>query len=301
MVGLPYISVLMTAYNREKYIAEAIESVLASTYKNFELIIVDDHSEDKTVEIVRGFEKKDPRIKVFINDETLGDYPNRNKAASYAKGKYLKYVDSDDYIYPWGLEVMVTMMEQFPNAGWGLCTLAQDLYINKPFPIELTPKMTYEYDYFGPGLFSKAPISSIIRKDVFLKAGGFCALRMVGDFEMWHRLAQKFNVLLMPDGIIWYRKHDKQEMNHYRKYLRSYEKIMITYLTDPNCPLSREQVKKILRGRKLKMFKQIFHYIFRFDLHNSYESFMLLLCNFMYKRTVLPAQHKAAGNSEIQN
>ena len=59
----PLVSVLMTAYNREKYIAEAIESVLASTYKNFELIIVDDCSKDKTVEIARRYAKKDQRIK----------------------------------------------------------------------------------------------------------------------------------------------------------------------------------------------------------------------------------------------
>ena len=64
----PLVSVLMTAYNREKYIAEAIESVLASTYTNFELIIVDDCSTDKTVEIAKSYEVKDNRIKVYIND-----------------------------------------------------------------------------------------------------------------------------------------------------------------------------------------------------------------------------------------
>ena len=63
----PLVSVLMTAYNREKYISEAIESVLSSTFKNFELIIVDDGSVDNTVKIARGYELKDSRIKVFTN------------------------------------------------------------------------------------------------------------------------------------------------------------------------------------------------------------------------------------------
>ena len=85
----PLVSVLMTSYNRENYIAEAIESVLASTYKNFELIIVDDRSKDRTVEIARSYESKDDRVKVYINEKNLGDYPNRNKAASYAKGFYI--------------------------------------------------------------------------------------------------------------------------------------------------------------------------------------------------------------------
>ena len=91
---VPLVSVLMTAYNREKYIAEAIESVLASTYSNLELIIVDDCSKDNTLQIATNYQAKDDRIKVYKNEKNLGDYPNRNKAASYAKGKYLKYVDS---------------------------------------------------------------------------------------------------------------------------------------------------------------------------------------------------------------
>ncbi|MGN6475677.1 MAG: glycosyltransferase family 2 protein, partial [Flavipsychrobacter sp.] len=146
----PLVSVLMTSYCREKYIANAIESVLASTYVNFELIIVDDGSTDKTVEIAQSYAAKDKRIKFFVNEKNLGDYPNRNRAASLASGKYLKYVDSDDYIYPHGLQVLVSMMEANPEAGWGLCSLIQD--IRQPFPLLLSPKEAYEYNYDGPGL-----------------------------------------------------------------------------------------------------------------------------------------------------
>jgi glycosyltransferase involved in cell wall biosynthesis len=67
----PLVSVLMTAYNREKYIAEAIQSVLSSSYTNFELIIVDDRSSDRTVEIARSFEKRDSRIRVYVNEQNL--------------------------------------------------------------------------------------------------------------------------------------------------------------------------------------------------------------------------------------
>ena len=74
------LSVLMTAFNREDYITEAIESVLSSTYKNIELIIVDDKSTDTTVKIIRQYQIKDERIKLFINEINIGDYPNRNKA-----------------------------------------------------------------------------------------------------------------------------------------------------------------------------------------------------------------------------
>src|SRR5258705_9727856 len=94
----PFVSVLMTAYNREKYIGEAIKSVLASGYTNFELIIVDDCSGDNTVTIAKTFEQRDARIKVYVNEKNLGDYPNRNKAAGYENGEFIMYLDSDDPI-----------------------------------------------------------------------------------------------------------------------------------------------------------------------------------------------------------
>jgi glycosyltransferase involved in cell wall biosynthesis len=206
----PLVSVLMTAYNREKYIAEAIESVMASTYQNWELIIVDDQSKDRTVEIAHSYSANDQRIKVYVNEQNLGDYPNRNKAASYAQGKYLKYVDADDMIYPYGLEQLVFYMEQFPEAGYGLCSLDQDK--GRIFPFQLSPYEAYHRHYFEQQLFHKAPLSSIIKKDAFEAVGGFTGKRMLGDFEMWHILSRKYVVALMPHGIVWYREHAEQEM-----------------------------------------------------------------------------------------
>jgi glycosyltransferase involved in cell wall biosynthesis len=258
--SLPLVSVLTTSYNREKYIAEAIESILASTYTNFELIIVDDGSKDRTVEIAKSYAAKDARIKVYINEENLGDYPNRNKAASYAKGKYLKYVDADDLIYPSGLELLVKMMEQFPESGWGLCSLPQ--FAGKPYPFMLTPKEAYLYNYFESGIFNKAPLSAIIKRDIFEKAGGFGAIRMAGDFEMWNRLAQKYNVVLMPDGIVWYREHGDQEYSYFRKFITVYEKIKIDYLMHTACPIDKETVNKIIKKRKSQLRKDLLKGLF---------------------------------------
>lgn len=239
----------MTAYNREKYIREAIESVLASTYANFELIVVDDCSSDSTVEVAKSYEARDKRVKVYVNEKNLGDYPNRNKAASYAKGKYLKYVDADDMIYPHGLEILVESMEGFPDAGWGLCSLSQDK--SRIFPFELTPEEAYKYNYLGSGLFHKAPLSAIIRRDVFEETNGFKPMRMVGDFEMWHRLALKYNVLLMQQGLVWYRQHDDQEMTDYSTYKNIYNSIRDEYLKSDENPLNRETTERIrIRIRK---------------------------------------------------
>lgn len=244
MEDKPLISVLMTSYNREKYISTAIESVLSSTLTNFELIIVDDCSKDKTVEIAERYRVLDSRVKVFINKTNLGDYPNRNQAAKYAQGKYLKYVDADDYIYSWGLELLNKMMEQFPEAGWGLCSLEQNR--NGPYPQLLSPRDAYLYHYHGPGLFHKAPLSSIIKRNVFEEVGGFPENRMTSDFEMWHKLALKYPLLLMPAGMVWYREHNEQEMSSYKKFILQYEKVKINYVLNNQCPLNINESEKII-------------------------------------------------------
>lgn len=238
----PLVSVLMTAYNREKYIAEAIESVLASTYTNFELIIIDDGSSDSTVAIAKSYESRDARVRVYVNEHNIGQFQNRNLVANLAKGFFLKYLDSDDLIYPYGLEILVNMMLQYPLAGYGLCTNDQDK--DKIFPILLAPKEAYEREFCKKiPLFHRAPLSSIIRKDVFDKAGGFSNLSGEGDFEMWLKLSLDNNVLLMPQGIIWYRVHDDQ-IDYQRRndpYLGlKYFLVTLKYLGS-DCPLDKEE------------------------------------------------------------
>ena len=148
--------------------------------------------------------------------------------------------------------MIVTMMEQFPESGWGLCSLIQD--ISRPFPFELTPREAYEYHYRGPGLFHKAPLSSIIRRKVFDEVKGFSSQRMVSDSEMWHKLALKYKVLLMPDGIVWNREHNMQEVKSSFQFLVEYEKIMIHYLRRPDCPLDQKDAIEILRNNQQQSF-----------------------------------------------
>ncbi|MEJ7676467.1 MAG: glycosyltransferase family A protein [Segetibacter sp.] len=209
MREIPLVSVLMTAYNREKYIAEAIESVLASTYTNFELIIVDDCSIDKTVEIARSYEMRDERIKVYVNERNLGDYPNRNKAAKYAKGKFLKYLDSDDLIYAHGLAAFVYNMEELPKAALGISSrnIQQDI----PFPILISKEDAIRRHFFKDGFLDCGPSGVIIKREVFERFGGFSGKRMIGDSELWFKIASQHPVAIVPPSLIFWRRHDKQE------------------------------------------------------------------------------------------
>jgi glycosyltransferase involved in cell wall biosynthesis len=152
--SIPMVSVLITSYNRANYIGATLESVLASHFTDFEVIVSDDASSDNTVEIARTYAGQDDRIRVFVNEQNLGDYPNRNKAASHAAGKYIKYVDSDDILYPHALTVMVDGMERFPEAGFGLSSHPDP---KTPYPVMTDPHQTYLEHFSGFSHFDRAP------------------------------------------------------------------------------------------------------------------------------------------------
>jgi glycosyltransferase involved in cell wall biosynthesis len=255
MTSEPAISVLMTAYNRDKYIAQAIEGVLASTFTNFELIIVDDRSSDSTVEIARSYEDRDARVKVYINDKNLGDYPNRNKAAGYARGGYIKYLDSDDIMYPHCLQVMISSMEKFPEAGFGLSAKSDN---SAPYPMLILPHEAYLEHFNGFGHFDRAPGSSIIKKEAFDKVGGFSGERMIGDNEMWFKIGRQYPLVKFQRDLVWDRMHLGQESRsgYAKKYERLRRKVLEEAFAHPACPLTDSEKAEFLRQEKGGRFKR---------------------------------------------
>jgi len=243
----PLVSVLMTAYNRQAFIAEAIESVLSSTYTNFEFIIVDDCSSDHTLQISKSYIGKDSRIRVYQNEKNLGDYPNRNRAAWYAKGKYLKYVDSDDMIYPHALALFVAGMETFPDAAVGIMSQAdQD---NKTFPYQLSPAEAYRYHFYQRGLFDTGPSALIFKTESFNKMGGFSGKRFVGDTEINLKLAAQWPVVILAPSLIFWREHAGQEivagMNS-TGYLEANLPLLTDELNKKGNPLSEAEKSDII-------------------------------------------------------
>lgn len=207
----PRVSVLMTAYNREAFIAEAIESVLAQTFTDFELIIVDDCSKDRTVEIARHYADRDSRIQVIVNERNLGDYPNRNRAAKFAIGEFIKYHDSDDVMYPHCLQITVPLLMAYPEAAFALSPGARD-WTGGPCPMLLTPKLAYQREFLGSGLFHVGPACALFRRDKFAKLGYFGLCGPHSDLVMWLRMCKTENVLLVPGGVFWYRVHAGQHL-----------------------------------------------------------------------------------------
>jgi glycosyltransferase involved in cell wall biosynthesis len=207
---IPRISVLLTSYNREDFIADAIESVLGQSLTDFELVICDDGSRDGTVDIINDYARRDARIRVSINERNLGDYGNRRHAASLARGRFLKYHDSDDLMYPHCLATMADPLEAEPRAAFALS--ASGNWPGGPCPMLLTPRLAYEREFLGNGLFQQGPASALFRTTEFLALGGFPEIAYAGDYLFWLRACAAVNVLLVPGDLFYYRVHAGQEM-----------------------------------------------------------------------------------------
>jgi glycosyltransferase involved in cell wall biosynthesis len=119
----PLVSVVTPVYNGEAYLAECIESVLNQTYKNFEYIIVNNCSKDRTLEIAQEYRKKDSRIRIHNSHDFLGVIANHNLAFSLIapQAKYCKVVSGDDFIFPECLAQMVELAEGNPSVGFVGC------------------------------------------------------------------------------------------------------------------------------------------------------------------------------------
>ncbi len=252
----PKVSVLMTAYNRAPYIASSIESVLAQTFGDFELLITDNCSTDGTYEIARQLETTDSRIRVVRNERNIGQFGNRNRAAELARGSLLKYHDSDDLMYPHCLAVMVPMLLSEPAAGFGLSTGTH--WQGGPCPMMLTPRMAYQREFFGQGLFQGGPGGSIFRTEVFHSLGGFVDEGAASDHLFWMRACTKVNVLLLPADLFWYRMHPSQEFQS-AKAQQEYAKVagwVWQALDAPECPLTPAEREQAKRNRTYHLAKR---------------------------------------------
>lgn len=262
-MAFPTVSILTTSYNCGNYLADCIESILASTYQDWELLIVDDHSTDGSVAIAQSYAAKDSRIKVFVNERNLGDYPNRNRAASLANGNYLKYVDADDMLYKHALEIMVESMEKFPEAALGLSD--KDPKDHKLYPIFYTPAQTYENHFLNDESLGVGPSSVLIKREIFERLGGFSGKRFVGDTEFWLKVCSIYSLVIIQSGIVFKRMRSDQEFglghsNH--EYTLLDYTVSKSALSSINCPLTPERREIALKWIEYRFCRNIINIMF---------------------------------------
>ena len=140
----PFVSVIMPCYNMERFIADTIQSVINQTFTNWELLVVDDASTDKTVEVVKSFCEKDPRINLEVKDEHSGIADTRNRCLQTAQGRYLAFLDADDLWHPDKLERQLGFMIEH-NIGFSYTSY--DCVDESGNPLDKTVKTAGNLDY----------------------------------------------------------------------------------------------------------------------------------------------------------
>jgi len=267
----PTISVLMTSFNREAYIAEAIESVLAQTFGDFELIICDDGSTDETVTIANEYARRDARVRVTLNAENLGDYANRRRVAEFARAPFLKYHDSDDVMYAHCLAVMLEPLRREPSAAFAVS--ASHAWPGGPAPMLLTPRLAYEREYLGGGLFQLGPAAALFRTAQFRALGGFPDVPHAADYLFWLRACARVNVLLVPGDLFYYRVHAGQEAAKPANDLAFAQAAGVAWqmLNSSECPLTGEALALAKRNFAFVQARGMYRFVRRGKLTSALQ------------------------------
>ena len=192
----PKISVIMPVYNAEKYIREAIESILNQTFTDFEFIIVYDPSFDSSLSIIYSY--KDARIQMIENKKKIGLAKSLNKAMMYAHGEYIARQDADDISLPNRLELQLEFLEKHPEValiGTGVYVIDKTGDVIEKRIMHPSPKKSLlKGNRFVHG-------SVMLRKAVIDELGGYNELfKNSEDYELWFRLSQKYEInnLILP-------------------------------------------------------------------------------------------------------
>lgn len=207
----PDISVIMSVYNGEKYLSEAIESVINQTLRNWEFIIINDCSTDSTGEILADFLQKDERIKVYTNEVNLKLPASLNKAISLCSGKYIARMDADDICLPGRLEKQYKFMEENSDVALSSCrflTVKNDVYMSggaggRCDNEALRAMLLVSNPILHPGVIAKAEVMKKFKYDT--------TLTCTEDLELWTRMAtENRKIQIFPECLLIYRLHDKQ-------------------------------------------------------------------------------------------
>lgn len=270
----PLVSICIPAYNNAGYIKDTIMSVLEQTYQNIELIVVDDHSSDNTLEVLESIE--DERLKIYKNEKNLGMVGNWNRCLELATGEYVKLICADDMIAKDAIEKEARAMRKHPTVN----LVESDTRL-----VDINGKKTGQFRRYpkkgivdGKKLakisimiqnFYGAPVNNLMRRSAFEKTGGFdTTFTYILDFDMWLRLSCTGDVYIIHEqlnsfrirndsntGVLIGEKQDVYNAEH-RKLLEKHAKAGVLRITafDIKISMMIRKLRNVLIGIYLKLF-----------------------------------------------
>jgi len=205
----------MPAYNCEKFVAQAIESILSQTYSHFELLIADDASTDRTRKVIDGF--KDSRIRAFHNDANLGYLKTWNKLIEKATGEYITFMDGDDYSAPNRVELLFNAFVKDPELG--VCG-SNYVRVNEDGVETFRSNFSLEHHAVFDGMPEQYELigsAVMIKKEVIEKTGIYHEFfdRIGSEDHYWLYLAlEKFRYKNLSEHLYFYRFNENSVMGN---------------------------------------------------------------------------------------
>ena len=216
---LPLVSVTICTYNGERFLGATLDSVLAQTYPNVEVVVVDDGSHDGTVAIIKSYAERDARIRWFVR-ENAGLPASRNFVFAQARGEWIAMIDQDDLCYPERLARQVAVAAAYPSAGLIFCDTRFIDEAGHGFGNQLTP-FSLPDSFIRKGLaanllLSQGPYASsascLIKRTTLDRLGPLDeSLRFACDYEYSIRAGCEVDFAYAPEALVAWRKHPDQQ------------------------------------------------------------------------------------------
>ncbi|MAK48882.1 glycosyltransferase [Marinobacter sp. UBA2498] len=237
----PLVSVITPTFNRSDFLPESIDSVLAQTYQNFQLIIVDDGSTDSTREVVEPY-LTDQRIKYFYQSNQ-GQSVARNKGISESSGEFICFLDSDNAWLPNKLDRSLLEFSRFPQSdivyGDGILIDEKSAEIGKNTMKRYSGRITHHLlkDNFV------SMNTTMTRRKCFDELGSFNESdRVAEDYELWLRFSTRFEFRYIPEFLSYYRVMENQISSDKKKRFSSNERLLLKFLEQyPDAVTSRQR------------------------------------------------------------
>ncbi|MGB3511557.1 MAG: glycosyltransferase family 2 protein, partial [Microcoleaceae cyanobacterium] len=233
LADLPLVSVIIPAYNAEVFIERTLDSVLSQTYKNLEVLVIDDGSGDQTPEIVKSFAQKDPRV-ILLQQPNSGVAAARNLGIENSRGEFIAPIDADDIWYPENIEKQVQrIIEIGENVGlvysWSVDIDKKDIPTGNFRASKIEGEV---YKTLVCHNFIGNASASLIRRTCLDKIGGYnCQLRKQNaqgceDWELYLRIAKYYQFLVVPEFLIGYRKTVESMSGDYSQMAKSHSLML---------------------------------------------------------------------------
>lgn len=250
----PLVSIIISCYNHEKYITPCIESIMQQTYRNIELIVIDDGSSDNSASILEQLSKKYGFS--FERQENMGLTRTLNKALNKANGKYIAPLGSDDILMLDKTEKQVAFLEQRQDiavVGGSIITINEQGTIKQKQRINQYHEADFKTVFLTPKQIPPAP-TVMIRADILSEVGGFSTSSNLEDLDLWLRITHAgYRIAVLNDIFAYYREHPT---NSYKNYQFMTESLMQTYSKYSNEDDYPEVINQVLLRMFLKVAKK---------------------------------------------